>query len=75
MNIRMKIFQFMHFVPRVNLSVGKYRGSHYRKAGMPSQKQRGAHDKLSGAPLFCQPETSLDVTAPTKEVLINAVQR
>lgn len=75
MNIRMNIFRFMHFVSRVNLSVAKYRGSHCRKSGMSSQKQRGAPDKLSGAPLFCQPETSFNVSAPTKEVLINAVQR
>lgn len=45
------------------------------EGGNALTKTKGAPDKLSGAPLFCQPETSFNVSAPTKEVLINAVQR
>ena len=75
MNIRMNIFQFMHFVSRVNLSVAKYRGEPLPEGGNVLTKTKGAPDSLSGAPLFCQPETSFNASTPTKEVLMNAVQR
>lgn len=45
------------------------------ESGNVLTKTKGAPDSLSGAPLFCQPETSFNVSAPTKEVLINAVQQ
>ena len=76
MNIRMNIFQFMHFVSRVNRSAGKYTGGKpLPEGGNVLTKTKGAPDKLSGAPLLCQPETSFNASTPTKEVLMNAVQR
>ena len=75
MNIRMNIFQFMHFVSRVNLSVAKYRGEPLPEGGNALTKTKGSPRQTVGGSLFCQPETSFNVSAPTKEVLINAVQR